>query len=99
MLKNKTFIKKLSKTFRPKIFGLRRFKKVANKQRVLTRGDRSLRVVIVARANCEPLDKRLLICHYSKPTKAEDFRPKRLAKLFDKRFVLNVFYESESYTF
>ena len=25
-VKNKTFIKKLSKTFRPKIFGLRRFK-------------------------------------------------------------------------
>ena len=28
---------------------------------VPSRGDRSLRVVIVARANCEPLDKRLLI--------------------------------------
>ena len=31
---------------------------------VLSRGDRSLRVMIVARANCEPLDKRLLICHF-----------------------------------
>ena len=46
--------------------------------------------MIVARASCEPLDKRLLICHFI-PTKAEDFRPKHLAKFFDKHFVFNVF--------
>ena len=54
-VKNKTFIKNLSKTFRPKIFGLRRFKKWQIS--------------------------------------------KRFAKFFEKLFVFNSFYESESYTF
>ena len=31
--------------------------------------------------------------------KAEGFWPKRLAKFFDKRFVLKFLYKSESYTF
>ena len=55
----------------------------------LSRGDRSLRVVIVARTNCEPLDKRLLICHLL--NRRRIFSRNVLLSFFYKRFVFDVF--------
>ena len=52
----------------------------------------------MARANCEPLDKRLLIYHFLNRRRPKIFGRNVFTKFFDKRFVFNVF-TSHSYTF
>ena len=56
---------------------------------VLSRGDRSLRVMIVARTNCKPLDKRLLICHFLNRRRPKIFGRNVLLSFY-KRLVFNV---------
>ena len=56
---------------------------------VLSCGNRSLCVVIVARANCEPLDKHLLLCHFLNRRRPKIFGRNVLLS-FHKRLVFNV---------